>query len=75
MFPGYTSSLGSVLVDGFFRGHWKVDRVEGTATLRIEVARPLSKREGEAVSAEGMHMLEFIDADAASRDVRITFRG
>lgn len=75
MFPGYTSNLGSVLVDGFFRGLWKVERQKGVATLLVEVPNRLSKPDAEAVSAEGMRMLEFTHADAESRDVRITYRG
>ena len=74
MFPGYPSSLGSLLVDGYFRGLWRVDRETGSATLLIEVAKRLSRRHAAAVSAEGMRMLEFTHADAESRDVRITYR-
>jgi hypothetical protein len=75
MFPGYTSNLGSVLFDGFFRGLWKVERDKGAATLLVEVAKALSKRDAAAVSAEGMRMLELTDAAAESRDVRIAYRG
>jgi Winged helix DNA-binding domain len=74
MFPGYGSNLGSLLVDGFFRGLWKVEREKGSATLLVEVTKRLSKRDAAAVSAEGMRMLEFTHADAESRDVRITCR-
>ena len=75
MFPGYTSNLGSLLVDGFFRGLWRVDREKGSATLLVEAAKRLSKRHAAAVNAEGMRMLEFTHADAESRDVGITHRG
>jgi Winged helix DNA-binding domain len=75
MFPGYESNLGSLLVDGFFRGQWKADRAEGRATLEVEVTKRLSKRHAAAVTAEGRRLLAFTDADAAERDVRITYRG
>lgn len=75
MFPDYDWNLGSVLVDGFFRGQWKIDRSEGRATLEVEVTKRLSKRHAAAVTAEGRRMLEFTDADANAREVRVTHRG
>jgi hypothetical protein len=74
MFPGYNGNLGGLLVDGFFRGLWRLEREKGSATLLIEVTKPLSKRHHWAVTAEGGRMLAFAAADATERDVRITHR-
>jgi Winged helix DNA-binding domain len=75
MFPDYDWNLGSLLVDGFFRGQWKLDRNQGRVTLEVEVTKRLSKRHAAAVTAEGRRLLAFTDADADERDVRITYRG
>jgi hypothetical protein len=74
MFPGYSGSVGSLLVDGFFRGLWRVERAEGAAALLVEVTKRLPKRHAAELTEEGVRMLEFTDRDAESRDVRITFR-
>jgi Winged helix DNA-binding domain len=75
IFPNYDRNLGSLLVDGFFRGQWKIERSEGQATLEAEVTKRLSKRHSAAVTAEGQRLLAFTDADADTREVRITHRG
>jgi hypothetical protein len=72
LFPGYTGNVGSVLVDGFFRGLWKLERDGDTVTLALEVRGRLTKEETAALSAEGMRLLEFTDGADASRDLRIT---
>jgi Winged helix DNA-binding domain len=74
MFPDYDWNLGSLLVDGFFRGQWKIDRDQGRATLEVEVTKRVSKRHAAAVSAEGRRLLAFTDPEADERDVRITYR-
>jgi Winged helix DNA-binding domain len=74
MFPGYESNLGSLLVDGFFRGQWKIDRDGGEATLEVEVTKRLSKRHASAVTGQGRRLLAFRDPVAEARDVRVTYR-
>jgi hypothetical protein len=75
MFPGYTGNLGGLLVDGFFRGRWRLERDAGSATLLVEVTKRLSKRHAAAVEAEGRRLLAFAAADATECDVRVTHRG
>jgi hypothetical protein len=67
------ASFGSVLIDGFVGATWTwaVERSSRNATLRIALLDRLSKRERLAVEEEGGRLLEFIAADAASRDVTI----
>jgi hypothetical protein len=65
--------LGSVLVDGFLAGRWSssVDPAHGTATVTVELARPLSKRATESVEAEGRRLARFRHAGAASFEARV----
>jgi hypothetical protein len=64
-------SIGSLLVDGFVHGTWKITRQDGTATLAVELFEPLSGQENEAVTEEGARLLAFATADADSHDVRL----
>lgn len=61
---------GSLLVDGFFRGTWKLQQGRGTATLLIEPFKRLSARERAEVTEEGERLLTFAAAEAPRRDLQ-----
>ena len=61
---------GSILVDGFVRGAWKITRERGAATLLVELFESLPRRTRPGVTEEGIRLLDFVAADARSRDVR-----
>jgi hypothetical protein len=62
----------TVLVDGFAAATWTV---EGPA-LAVSPFRPWSRTEGEEVEAEGMRLLEFLEAgEASARSVRVVPSG
>jgi hypothetical protein len=60
----------TVLVDGFVRATWKLQRVGGGASLVIEPFEPLAPRDRTAVAEEGARLLAFVAADAETRDLR-----
>jgi hypothetical protein len=62
---------GTVLVDGFARGTWRITRRRETATLQVEPFRLLSKKTLAAVTSEGARLLRFAAAGGA-HDVRFT---
>lgn len=66
---------GGLLVDGFFRGTWKLRQGRGTTTLLIEPYKRLSAQERAAVEAEGERLLDFAAADAKQRDVQFVRPG
>ncbi|HEU5160682.1 MAG TPA: winged helix DNA-binding domain-containing protein [Streptosporangiaceae bacterium] len=61
---------GSVLVDGFFRGLWKIERGRGRATVVVEPYERLTAADAEAVTAEAAALLTFAAAGAREHDVR-----
>jgi Winged helix DNA-binding domain len=61
---------GTVLVDGFAAGMWRITRSRGAAVLTVEPFGPLSPADRDAVTAEGARMLEFA-APGASHEVRL----
>jgi hypothetical protein len=60
---------GMVLVDGFVQGVWKATCRGGSTTLRVEPFGRLSRRDRDAVRAEGAALLAFLGAEADSSEV------
>jgi hypothetical protein len=60
----------TILVDGFVRGAWGIERARGSATLLIEPFAPLAKEERSALAQEGERLVRFVEDGAESVDVR-----
>lgn len=65
----------TILVDGFVRGAWKVERKQAAVALVITPFAPLTAANRTALSAEGEPLLRFIEPDAATFDVRFAEAG
>jgi hypothetical protein len=53
---------GTVLLDGFVAGMWRISRARGAVTLIVEMFRDrVSARDRDAIVAEGLRMLAFAD--------------
>ena len=63
--------VGTVLVDGFARGTWKIKRTGGRSVLEVAPFRRMTAGEAAAVGQEAERLLEFTDAGVAAREVRI----
>jgi len=61
---------GTVLVDGFVVGMWRLARSRGAATLIIEMFEPLGERDRDAIIAEGGRLLAFAAPDAPAHDIQ-----
>jgi hypothetical protein len=59
------------LVDGLVAGTWEVKRTRREGTLTLTPFRGLSKRDGDALRAEGEAMLRFAEPDASSVAVKV----
>lgn len=66
---------GFLLVDGFIRGVWKLDRKRSGTTLVIGLWDSLAAAEREGVEVEAIRLLDFAAADAATRDIRFASAG
>ncbi len=62
--------LGTVLVDGFVCGTWKLEREKKVTALLISPFAALSAADHDALAAEGEHLLRFVDADAPTLELR-----
>ncbi len=61
---------GTVLVDGFVHGKWKIDRGKGAPNLVVEPFRGLSKMDRVAIEEEGLRLLSFVSGED-SREVQV----
>jgi len=61
---------GTVLVDGFVVGMWRLARSRGAAALIIEMFEPLGERDRDAIIAEGGRLLAFAVPDAPAHDIQ-----
>jgi hypothetical protein len=60
LFPGNGAAMGTFLVDGFARGTWRIAREGDAAMVCVEPYERLSKRDADAVAAEGRRLLAFV---------------
>jgi hypothetical protein len=70
---GNGGSIGSILVDGFFAGMWRMTRAEGRATLAVELLKPPRPNERDEIVAEGKELIRF--ATDGKNEPDITFVG
>ncbi len=61
--PGNGGTSGSVLVDGFLAGTWRLERADGAAVLRVSTGTGWPDRDRSAVAEEGDRLLAFIAPD------------
>jgi hypothetical protein len=62
----------TILVDGFVRGAWKIEKTRTAATLLIEPFDKLTKKDRAALIDEGERLVQFIEPEAKSFLVRFT---
>lgn len=60
----------TILVDGFVRGAWKIEKNKTSAALVIEPFDKLSKRDRAALIEEGEQLLQFVETQVKSFEVR-----
>ncbi len=60
----------TILVDGFVRGAWKIEKTKTAATLVIEPFDKLTKKDRLSLIEEGEKLVRFVEANAKSFEVR-----
>ncbi len=60
----------TILVDGFVRGAWKVEKKKGAAALVIEPFEALTQANRAALTEEGERLVRFVEPAAKSYEVR-----
>jgi Winged helix DNA-binding domain len=69
--PGLGGRYGMLLIDGVFRGTWRITRLKDAAVVHVEpFERDAIASEREEIASEGERLLRFAVADATERDVR-----
>jgi hypothetical protein len=71
LYAGNGAVMGTVLVNGFFGGTWKIARHKGSATLTVQPFERLTAKDAAAVAEEGARLLVFAAPDAQARDVNL----
>jgi hypothetical protein len=61
---------GFILVDGFLRGTWKVERDGKAATMQVHLYEPIGRGDRAELRDEGSRLLAFTDPTAATRRLR-----
>jgi hypothetical protein len=69
---GDASTYGGVLVDGFGRAIWRLNKASSKATITVEPNGALSASERDEIEAEGMRLLEFLAEDGVAHEVRFS---
>ena len=62
---------GAVLVDGTLAARWKLEPADGTAVLRVQPYRRLSREDRTVLTREGSALVSFLAPDAGRSVVRI----
>jgi hypothetical protein len=62
---------GFILVDGFLKATWKIERGEVATTLRILPYEPIRRHDRAALREEADRLLAFTDGEARARRIRI----
>jgi hypothetical protein len=62
----------AVLVDGFVRGTWKIEKTRRAATLVIEPFESLPKKDRDALVEEGERLVNLLGRGAETFEVRFT---
>lgn len=60
----------TILVDGFVRGAWKIEKAKGAATLVMEPFEALTKQNRAALTDEAERLARFVEAGAKAYEVR-----
>ena len=66
---------GAVLIDGFVRARWTIQRTRRDATLTIAPSATIAAHDRAQLMKEGQRFLAFVDPAAESVDVRIARGG
>lgn len=70
VFPATGLYVGSILLDGFGRGRWKIESARARSTLIVETVGKLSRSDRAALAEEGIRLLTFMEGAAITHDVR-----
>ncbi len=71
LLPGNGAAAGTLLLDGFYRGMWRLRREPARAAIAIELFAPLTRAQSDELAAEAIRLLGFLAPEAADRDVAI----
>ena len=73
--PRIWDALRGVLLDGFARGTWKMERTSGRTDLVVEPFGPMARHDRAALAEEGGRLLAFAEPGAGIGEVRFVESG
>jgi hypothetical protein len=69
VFPTTGLHVGTILLDGYVRGRWRIVRSSGAATLMVETVGKLIRSDRLALTEEGHRLLAFFEQGSKSSAV------
>ena len=63
---------GTILIDGFVQGAWKIEKRAGDATLAITLFRSIDDADRADLEQEGEKLLAFLSSPETTRHLSVT---
>jgi len=64
---------GTILVDGFLSGAWRLSTERRCGTLTVDIRGPLARSYRDQVATDAEYLLHFLTPDARSRDLKMLY--
>jgi len=61
---------GTILIDGFINGMWKITQAKGEANAQYRIVRASVEKDRTSLTEEGLRLLNFVAHNVERREIR-----